>query len=340
MSFLYKLVDEKEKKMALDGVLSLSHPIFEFKGSEGKFINFAHRIYEKYNSKGILKNGLVYDNLDQEEKEKYEDEFTDDDGNIPETIEGKYFYSTITNLDTIRKVLKDLMEEGIYVNNGDTLGKTIIFAKDKKHADLIVKEFRKMYPELCNPVANNGADYCVAIYNDIRYNEMLQREFKVGQKIRIVVSVDMMDTGVDVPDVDKVYSFIKDSIDDEPYKKIHEFNIISTNELEKIKEDLKSLDETEDKIDYSKMFVDENDILPYVRRTLGISQLSINAYVNQYKEKGYNSLQVNCIRNLLLFLSQNGTIEKGDLLNPDLDFDGIFDSKQINDVMDEIIKRI
>ena len=590
----------------------------------------------------ILKNGLVYDNLDQEEKEKYEDEFTDDDGNIPETIEGKYFYSTITNLDTIRKVLKDLMEEGIYVNNGDTLGKTIIFAKDKKHADLIVKEFRKMYPELCNPVANNGADYCVAIYNDIRYNEMLQREFKVGQKIRIVVSVDMMDTGVDVPDVvnlvffkkvlskikfwqmvgrgtrlckdikalspskayferhtnddrrsifqdkpgflifdicnvfnffklnpdgkktsskadlsltqqiflsrvrvfkglqkdyaflddknrafhdrlkkelheeivnlndnyigvqsnlkyvekyrnieswdyidqnaykeieehiaqliqgtidiesakrfdfityefmdsrhdsdldgkkiakllykiivkglletklhigevkahedelrefvsdeflnnatpveidearqnirdltrfiekqllapiitdfkdrilkngdaddskpfsaksfmpydDKVYSFIKDSIDDDPYKKIHEFNIISTDELEKIKEDLESLDETDEKVDYSKMFVDENDILPYVRRTLGISQLSINAYVNQYKEKGYNSLQVNYIRNLLLFLSQNGTIEKGDLLNPDLDFDGIFDSKQINDVMDEIIKRI
>ena len=97
---------------------------------------------------------------------------------------------------------------------------------------------------------------------------------------------------------------------------------------------------TSDKIDYSKMFVDENDILPYVRRTLGISQLSINAYVNLYKEKGYNSLQVNYIRNLLLFLSQNGTIEKGDLLNPDLDFDGIFDSKQINDVMDEIIKRI
>ena len=143
-----------------------------------------------------------------------------------------------------------------------------------------------------------------------------------------------------MPYDDKVYSFIKDSIDDEPYKKIHEFNIISTNELEKIKEDLKSLDETEDKIDYSKMFVDENDILPYVRRTLGISQLSINAYVNLYKEKGYNSLQVNYIRNLLLFLSQNGTIEKGDLLNPDLDFDGIFDSKQINDVMDEIIKRI
>ena len=53
MSFLYKLVDEKEKDMALNGVLSLSHPIFEFQGSEGKFINFAHRIYKKYNSKGL-----------------------------------------------------------------------------------------------------------------------------------------------------------------------------------------------------------------------------------------------------------------------------------------------
>ena len=54
MSFLYKLVDEKEKDMALDGVLSLSHPIFEFQGSEGKFINFAHRIYKSIIVKDLL----------------------------------------------------------------------------------------------------------------------------------------------------------------------------------------------------------------------------------------------------------------------------------------------
>lgn len=53
MSFLYKLVDETEMEMAKKCILSLSHPIFEFKGSEGKFINFAKRIYDAYNSKGL-----------------------------------------------------------------------------------------------------------------------------------------------------------------------------------------------------------------------------------------------------------------------------------------------
>ena len=89
------------------------------------------------------------------------------------------------------------------------LGKTIIFARDKKHADLIVKTFREMYPELSLPRNESGIDYCVAIYDQIRFNEVLQREFKVGQQIRIVVSVDMMDTGVDVPDVVNLVFFKK-----------------------------------------------------------------------------------------------------------------------------------
>ena len=149
----------------------------------------------------ILKNGLTYDKLSEEEQEQYEELFTDDDGTIPEKIEGKQFYSYITNIDTIRQVLKDLMEEGIKVNGGDVLGKTIIFARDHNHAILIQEEFRKMYPELCNPTAVNGVDYCVVIDNKIKYNEILQKEFKYKQDIRIVVSVDMMDTGVDIPEV-------------------------------------------------------------------------------------------------------------------------------------------
>lgn len=149
----------------------------------------------------ILKNGLTYEELSEEEKEQYEELFTDDDGTIPERIEGKQFYSYITNIDTIRQVLKDLMEEGIKVNGGDILGKTIIFARDHNHAIMIQNEFRKLYPELCNPTAVNGVDYCVVIDNKIKYNEVLQKEFKYKQEIRIVVSVDMMDTGVDIPEV-------------------------------------------------------------------------------------------------------------------------------------------
>ncbi|MGB4091503.1 MAG: DEAD/DEAH box helicase family protein [Ruminococcus flavefaciens] len=149
----------------------------------------------------ILKYGLTYENLSDEDKEKYEELFTEDDGSLPEKIEGKNFYSEITNLDTIRKVLRDLMEEGLKVNNGDLLGKTIIFARDHNHALLIQDAFRKMYPELCNPKGSNGVDYCVIIDNKIKYNDVLQKEFKYKQDIRIVISVDMMDTGVDIPEV-------------------------------------------------------------------------------------------------------------------------------------------
>lgn len=149
----------------------------------------------------ILKGGVTYEDLPEDDKEQYEELFTDDDGVVPEKIEGEKFYSVITNKDTIRAVLRDLMEEGIKVNNGDTLGKTIIFARDHNHAILIQDEFRKMYPELCIPAGANGVDYCVVIDNRIRYNEILQREFKYGQSIRIVVSVDMMDTGVDIPEI-------------------------------------------------------------------------------------------------------------------------------------------
>ena len=150
----------------------------------------------------ILKNGVEYDKLTPEEQEEYEDLFTDDETGQPlDKIEGKEFYSTITNKDTIRKVLQDLMEEGLYVNNGDVLGKTIIFARDHNHAILIQDEFRKMFPDKCLKNNPNGVDYCVVIDNQIRYNEVLQREFKEKQSIRIVISVDMMDTGVDIPEV-------------------------------------------------------------------------------------------------------------------------------------------
>lgn len=149
----------------------------------------------------ILRNGLTYDSLSEDEKEQYEDLFTEEDGTIPENIDGDRFKSIIMNENTIDVVLRNLMEEGLRVNNGDVLGKTIIFAKDHEHAILIQKRFRTLYPELCIPDAHDGVDYCVVIDNRIKFNEKLQREFKANQDIRIVVSVDMMDTGVDIPEV-------------------------------------------------------------------------------------------------------------------------------------------
>lgn len=157
----------------------------------------------------ILKDGVTYAQLSEEEQEEYEDKFTEDDGTIPEKIEGKEFYNVITNKDTIRKVLQDLMEEGLKVNNGDILGKTIIFARDHNHAVLIQEEFRKAYPHLCLSNNPNYVDFCVIIDNQIKFNEILQREFKEKQTIRIVISVDMMDTGVDIPEVVNLVFFKK-----------------------------------------------------------------------------------------------------------------------------------
>lgn len=157
----------------------------------------------------ILKNGLTYNDLSDDEKEQYEENFTEDDGTLPEKIEGEKFYSAITNEDTIRKVLKDLMEEGLRVDNGDTLGKTIIFARDHNHALKIQEIFRQMYPELCNVESHEGEDYCVVIDNQIKHNDKLQRIFKDKQSIRIVISVDMMDTGVDIPEVVNLVFFKK-----------------------------------------------------------------------------------------------------------------------------------
>lgn len=162
----------------------------------------------------ILKNGITWDQLTDEEKEEYEYLFDDYDDNNDEQrevrkIEGEKFYSIITNKGTIRAVLQDLMDEGIYVNNGDVLGKTIIFARDHNHALLIKKEFDEMFKEKCLLNMPNGVDYCVVIDNQIRYNEILQREFKAKQDIRIVISVDMMDTGVDIPEVVNLVFFKK-----------------------------------------------------------------------------------------------------------------------------------
>jgi type I restriction enzyme R subunit len=157
----------------------------------------------------ILKDGVTYAELNEEDREQYEELFTEEDGSLPEKVEGDKFRSIITNEDTIRKVLQNLMDEGLRVNHGDALGKTIIFARDHHHAVKINDIFHQMYPNLCSSTGINGVDYCVIIDNQIRDNDHLQREFKAKQDIRIVISVDMMDTGVDIPEVCNLVFFKK-----------------------------------------------------------------------------------------------------------------------------------
>ena len=192
--------------------LATDKPNYEYELK--KAVNDGYLVYFKAldRTSDMLKNGLSYESLSEEDKEKYEETFTDEDGTLPPMIEGETFRSIIMNKDTIRKVLEHLMEEGLKVNNGDVLGKTIIFARDHSHAELILKTFREMYPGYqCSdePNSPNKDDFCVIIDNRISYNEDLQREFKSKQNIRIVISVDMMDTGVDIPEVVNLVFFKK-----------------------------------------------------------------------------------------------------------------------------------
>ena len=151
----------------------------------------------------ILKNGIKYDKLSEDEKKQMESIWKYEKAklNIPDdelykrNIEHDELFSYIFNKDTIDKVIIDLMENGLKINGGDTIGKTIIFAYNHNHAVLIVERFKQLYPVL-------GDDFCQLIDNTVNYAQSLIDTFEVrGKMPQIAVSVDMLDTGIDVPDI-------------------------------------------------------------------------------------------------------------------------------------------
>lgn len=173
----------------------------------------------------ILKEGIKYSNLSDEEKKQmeavWEYEQTRKALDIKPTSTPKEYvitdktrsvasempkygyrdimadeiYSYIFNEDTIDAVLQDLMENGLKVQSGERIGKTIIFGYNHRHAELIVKRFNILYPEY-------GSGFCVLIDNYITYSQDLIDKFEIRDaEPQIAVSVDMLDTGIDVPDV-------------------------------------------------------------------------------------------------------------------------------------------
>lgn len=151
----------------------------------------------------ILKNGIRYNKLSKQEKEQmesiwqYEKAKFDipDEADYSRDIESDEIFSYIYNVDTVNKELVDLMENGLKINGGDTIGKTIIFAHRHKHAELIVERFKELYPSL-------GDEFCQLIDNQVNYAQSIIDAFEVrGKMPMIAVSVDMLDTGIDVPDI-------------------------------------------------------------------------------------------------------------------------------------------
>lgn len=150
----------------------------------------------------FIQQGIVYDELTDEEKEEYEAKFADENGDVPECVMPSALNEWVFNEDTIRKVLNTLMTDGLKIDYGSKIGKSIIFAKNHMHAEKILEIFNREYPHLYG--------YAKVIDNYMTYAQSAIDEFSDPQKLpQIAISVDMLDTGIDVPEVLNLVFFKK-----------------------------------------------------------------------------------------------------------------------------------
>ena len=142
----------------------------------------------------FLRSGIKYDDLTEDEKDQWDTLDWGEDG-PPGEVGAEELNRFLFNEDTVDKVLETLMVQGYKVAGGDRLGKTIIFAKSQKHAEFIAKRFDLAYPELAGHFARvitHGSPYAQSLIDD----------FSIHDKApHIAISVDMLDTGIDVPEV-------------------------------------------------------------------------------------------------------------------------------------------
>ena len=165
---------------------------------EGYLVNYSTLEYKTK----IMEDGIHYHDLSEEEKEEFEETFADDDM-VEEDISSSAINTWLFNKDTIDKVLKELMEKGLKIEGGDKLGKTIIFAKNSLHAQVIVDRFNILFPEC-------GGDFIKQIDYSIKYCDTLIDDFSTKDRMpQIAVSVDMLDTGIDIPEILNLVFFKK-----------------------------------------------------------------------------------------------------------------------------------
>lgn len=147
----------------------------------------------------VMKRGIKYDDLTDSQKEQFEEEFSlEDETNVDFTgaeIAGKNIGRRVINLGTIDAMLGDLMKNGLKVDGGDMLGKTIIFANSHVEAEKIVERFHHLYKGL-------NSNFCVLIDSHVDNSDNLIEQLEQRDSLpQIAVSVDMLDTGIDVPDI-------------------------------------------------------------------------------------------------------------------------------------------
>jgi type I restriction enzyme, R subunit len=143
------------------------------------------------------REGIKYDDLPEEEKDQWDDlDWSDDPlDDSPDEVGAEAINKWLFNKDTVDKVLAHVMANGIKVAGGDRLGKTIVFAKNQAHADFIRERFDANYPHY-------RGHFAQVITHKVEYGQDLIDKFSLKEsEPHIAISVDMLDTGIDVPEV-------------------------------------------------------------------------------------------------------------------------------------------
>lgn len=143
----------------------------------------------------FLRAGIHYDQLSDAEKDAWDALDWSEDGTIPSDVDPEELNRWLFNTDTVDQVLQVLMERGHKVAGGDRLGKTIIFAKNTDHANFIAQRFDLAYPEYAGRFARTityATEFAQNLIDDFSRPDAAPH---------IAISVDMLDTGIDVPEV-------------------------------------------------------------------------------------------------------------------------------------------
>ncbi|HEY1894076.1 MAG TPA: DEAD/DEAH box helicase family protein, partial [Chthoniobacterales bacterium] len=147
------------------------------------------------------REGINYDQLSEEEKEQWDTLEWDEDGEIPDRVEAEALNKWLFNKDTVDKVLAHVMTRGLRVAGGDRLAKTIVFAKNHDHAQFIAERFDANYPHY-------KGDFARVIDFQVEYAQTLIDNFSnPARSPHIAISVDMLDTGIDIPEIANLVFF-------------------------------------------------------------------------------------------------------------------------------------
>jgi type I restriction enzyme R subunit len=150
------------------------------------------------------RQGIDYDSLSEEEKEQWESlDWGDEveENGLPDRVNASAINNWLFNKDTVDKVLQHLMEHGHMVEGGDRLAKTIIFARNHEHAKFIEERFNHHYPQ-------HRGHFARIIDHYAKYPQSLLDDFAQKDKVpHIAISVDMLDTGIDIPEVANLVFF-------------------------------------------------------------------------------------------------------------------------------------